>query len=82
MEQENITISKSEYDELIKTKLRKKEYYQNVTKNNICHCDLCNVDIKQGSISNHTNSKQHKLNKMTQIIDVCIDAGILVEEEN
>ena len=64
MEEEKITISKAEYDELVKTKLRKKQYYQNITKNNIYHCQLCEIDLSQGSMSNHTRSKKHVKNTL------------------
>jgi len=37
----------------------KHEYFKNVQKNKIHHCETCNKDIKYNSLCNHNKSKKH-----------------------
>ena len=41
-------------------KLKKQEYYITNIKNKIVHCDVCNLDMKGCSLSNHKKSKAHQ----------------------
>lgn len=36
-----------------------KDYYANITKNRLRHCDICEHDIKYNSFVNHLKSKKH-----------------------
>lgn len=37
----------------------KKDYFFNIQKNKIKHCELCNIELKNNSFSNHLKSKKH-----------------------
>jgi hypothetical protein len=37
----------------------KKDYFINIQKHKIRHCELCNLDFKINSFSNHLRSKKH-----------------------
>lgn len=54
--EENIKdlILKQEYIKHVKH-----EYFKNVQKNKIYHCQVCQTDIKYNSLSNHNKSKKH-----------------------
>ncbi len=39
---------------------KKQEYYISNIKNKIVHCDVCNLDMKGSSLSNHKKSKVHQ----------------------
>ena len=36
-----------------------KDYYANITKNRMRHCEICEHDIKYNSFVNHLKSKKH-----------------------
>lgn len=45
-------------------KVYSKEYFQNVSKHMLKHCEICNKSVKRGSYANHLKSSEHtkKLN--------------------
>jgi aldehyde:ferredoxin oxidoreductase len=54
-----------------------KDYYANITKNRMRHCEICEHDIKYNSFVNHLKSKKHtaliKIILATQENPICVE---------
>ena len=42
-----------------KQRIASLKYFNNNTKSNTKHCDICNLEIKHNSYSNHIKSQKH-----------------------